>query len=78
VLRTTYGHYKFSMMPFGLTNAIVAFMDLLNRVFKPYLDKFVVLFMDDILIYSKNRDEHIVHLRTLLQAFEGNINCMAN
>ena len=55
------------MMPFGFTNAPVAFMDLMNRVFRPYLDKFVVVFIDDILIYSKDRDEHADHLRMVLQ-----------
>jgi len=55
------------MVPFGLTNAPVAFMDLINRVFIPYLDKFVIVFIDDILIYSKDRDEHTIHLKTILQ-----------
>jgi len=54
-------------MQFALTNAPVAFTDLMNRVFKPYLDKFMVVFIDDILIYSKDRDEHADHLRTVLQ-----------
>ena len=65
--RIGYGHYEFTVMLFSLTNAPVAFMDLMNRVFRPYLDKFVVVFIDDILIYSKDRDEHADHLRMVLQ-----------
>ena len=65
--RTRYGHFKFTVMPFGLTNALAAFMNLMHRVFQPYLDRFVVVFMDDILIYSKFKEDHEVHLRIILQ-----------
>nr|GEY86051.1 retrotransposon protein, putative, Ty3-gypsy subclass [Tanacetum cinerariifolium] len=64
--RTRYGHYEFQVMPFGLTNAPVVFMALMNRVCKPYLDKFVIVFIDDILIYSKNEKEHEEHLKAIL------------
>ena len=67
VFRTRYGHHEFTVMPFGLTNAPAAFMDLMNRVFRPYLDISLVVFIDDILIYSKDRDEHADHLRMVLQ-----------
>ncbi|GJU80941.1 putative reverse transcriptase domain-containing protein [Tanacetum coccineum] len=68
--RTRYGHFEFTVMPFGLTNAPAIFMDLMNRVCKPYLDKFVIVFIDDILIYSKSEEEHEVHLKTILDLLQ--------
>nr|GEW73480.1 putative reverse transcriptase domain-containing protein [Tanacetum cinerariifolium] len=65
--RTRYGHYKFQVMPFGLTNSLAVFMDLMNRVCKPYLDKFVIVFINDILIYSKSKEEHGGHLKIILE-----------
>nr|GEY44890.1 putative reverse transcriptase domain-containing protein [Tanacetum cinerariifolium] len=65
--RTCYGHYEFQVMPFGLTNVPVVFMDLMNRVCKPYLDRFVIVCIDDILIYSRNRKEHEGHLKLILK-----------
>ena len=69
--RTRYGHFEFTVMPFGLTNAPVAFMDLIHRVFQPYLDQFFVVFVDEILIYSQLEWEHEYHLRIVLQLLRG-------
>ncbi|GJY79753.1 putative reverse transcriptase domain-containing protein [Tanacetum coccineum] len=67
VFRTRYEHFEFTVMPFGLTNTPTIFMDLMNRVCRPYLDKFVIVFIDDILIYSKTQEEHVEHLRLVLE-----------
>ena len=64
--RSRYGHYEYVVMSFGVTNAPAIFMDYMNRIFWPYLDQFVVVFIDDILIYSKSREEHAEHLRVVL------------
>ena len=65
--RTWYEHYEFLVMPFGLINAPTAFMDLMNHVFRSYVDQFVVVFIDDILAYSKDREDHDTHLRVVLE-----------
>ncbi|KAL0544204.1 hypothetical protein IC582_019317 [Cucumis melo] len=70
--RSRYGHYEFIVMSFGLTNAPAVFMDLMNRVFREFLDTFVIVFIDDILIYSKTEAEHEEHLRMVLQTFRDN------
>ena len=65
--RTQYGHYKFLVMSFRLTNAPTALMDLMNRVFRSFLDRFVVLFIDNILVYSNDRKDHGTHIRVVLE-----------
>ncbi|KAA0032426.1 pol protein [Cucumis melo var. makuwa] len=70
--RSRYGHYEFIVMSFGLTNAPAVFMDLMNRVFREFLDSFVIVFIDDILIYSKTEAEHEEHLRIVLQTLRDN------
>ena len=64
--RTRYGHFEFTVMPFGLTNELTSFMDLMHKVFQPYLDQFIVVFVDDIFIYSKSEEEHEDLLRVVL------------
>ena len=68
--RTRYGHYEFFVMSFGLTKAPVAFMSLMNGVFKPFLDYFLIVFIDDILVYSKSEEEHVDHFSIVLGIFE--------
>ena len=69
--RTRYGHYEFLVMPFGLMNAPAVFTDLMNRVFKPYLDRFVIVFINDILVCSKSKEEHEDHFENIIRNFEG-------
>ncbi|GJY56234.1 putative reverse transcriptase domain-containing protein [Tanacetum coccineum] len=64
--KAQYGHFEFTVMPIGLTNASAVFMDLMSRVCRPYLDKFVIVFIDDILIYFKTKEEHEIHLGLIL------------
>jgi len=65
--RSRYGHYEYVVMPFGVTNAPTLFMDYMNRIFCPFLDKFVVVFIHDIIIYSRTKEEHGKHLRLVLE-----------
>ena len=67
---TRYGHYEFVVIPFGLTNATASFMNMMNNVLSKFLDKFVLVFIDDILVYSKNEVEHEGHLRKVLEALK--------
>jgi len=72
--RSRYGHYEYVVMPFGVSNAPSLFMDYTNRIFRPFLDKFVMVFIDDILIYSRTHEEHVDHLRKCL-GFWGRNSC---
>ena len=65
--RTRYGHYEFLVMPFGLINALATFIDLMNRILRDYLESFVIVFIDDIFIYSKNEDDNKSHIRLALK-----------
>ena len=64
--RSKYGHYEYVVMPFGVVNAPTLFIDYMNKIFRSFLDKFVVVFIDDILIYSKTHEEHAEHVRIVL------------
>nr|GFB84622.1 putative reverse transcriptase domain-containing protein [Tanacetum cinerariifolium] len=69
-IRTGYGHYEFQVVPFGLINALAVFMDLMNRVCKPFSDKFIIVFIDDILIYLRKKVEHEGHLKQILESLK--------
>ncbi|KAI0507208.1 hypothetical protein KFK09_013330 [Dendrobium nobile] len=72
MISSRYRHYELTVLPFGLTNAPTVFMDMMNRVFKPMLDSFVIIFIDDILIYSCDEEHHANHLQAVLQTLRGN------
>jgi hypothetical protein len=65
--RTRYGHFEYSVMPFGLTNALASFQHMMNNIFQEYLDHLVVIYLDNILIYSRNEEEHVHHIRLVLE-----------
>ena len=68
--RTRYGHYEYTVMPFGLTNALATFQELINNVLREYLDIFVIAYLDNILIYSKNEKDHTKHVKLVLRALD--------
>jgi len=68
--RTRYGHFEFRVMSFGLTNAPAVFMDLMNHMFRPFLDLFIIVFIDDRLVYSRSEDEHTDHLHIVLRVLQ--------
>ena len=74
--KTRCGHYEYSVMPFGVTNVLSVFMEYMNRIFHPYLDQFVVVFTDDILVNSKSEEEHAEHLRIVLQVLKEKRCCL--
>jgi len=70
--RTRYGHYEYFVMPFGVTNVLGVFMEYMNRILHPFLDRFVVVFIDDILVYSKSQEEYVEHLGIVLRLLKEN------